>query len=58
VFGFIRAVEVENDGLLVFIDEVIFVEDGLRDNVFLCSPVAEIPLSAAIAAKREVLIPF
>jgi len=58
VFGFIRRIQVENDGLFVFIDQVIFVEDRLRDNVFLCGPIAEVSLAATIAAEREVGVFF
>ena len=58
VFGFIRIVKVEYDALLVSIDQVIFVEDGLRDNVFFRGPIAEILFAATIAAKREVAIFF
>jgi hypothetical protein len=58
VFGSILGVEIENDGLLVFIDQVIFVEDGLRDNVFLCGPVAQVFLTATVTAKREIFALF
>jgi hypothetical protein len=55
---FIRLVEVECECLRLRICEVIFIEDGFRNNVFLRGPSAEIPESAAFAAEREVRVLF
>ena len=56
VFVFIRLVEIECKGLGLGIREVIFIEDGFRDNVFFRSPRAEIGDAAAIATEREVRV--
>src|SRR5271165_3676764 len=58
VSGVIRLVEVEDYGLARGVDfvEVIFVEDGLGDQVFFRGPVAEVAVAAAFAAKREVAV--
>src|ERR1700690_1338211 len=58
VFGLIRVVEFENNGLLVFIDQIIFVEDGLGHHVFFRRPVAKVPHAATLAAEREVGVFF
>src|SRR4029077_19675090 len=56
VFVFIRLVEIECKGLGLGIREVIFIEEGFRDNVFFRSPRAEIGDAAAIATEREVRV--
>jgi hypothetical protein len=58
VFGVIPIVEFENDGFLVLIDQIIFVEDGLRHHVFFRSPVAEVFQAATVAAEGEIRVGF
>src|ERR1700694_3226868 len=58
VFGVIRVVQVvvqrKGDGVPVFWRDVFFIEDWFGDHVFLAGPIAQVPLPAALAAKREV----
>jgi hypothetical protein len=53
-----RFVKVECKGLRLTIREVIFIEDGFRDNVFFGSPGAEIEEAAPLAAKGKIRIPL
>src|SRR5271165_4440515 len=52
----IRLVEIECKRLRLRIREVIFIEDGFRDNVFFRGPGAEILEAAPVTAKREVRV--
>jgi len=60
VSGVIRLVvfEVEDYGFAGRVDffEVVFVEDGVGDYVFFGGPVAEIAVSAALAAEGEIRV--
>ena len=55
-FSLIGIFEIEDDRLALVFDHLFFVEDRLGDDVLLAGPIAEVPLPAALAAKREILV--
>jgi hypothetical protein len=56
VSGFIAIgeIQVEDDCLALAVIAVVFIEDGIGDDVFFCSPVAKVAFAAAVAAEGKV----
>jgi hypothetical protein len=60
VFGVILlvqiVVQIQNGSIPLAIGNLFFIEDRFGNYVFLGGPVAQVPIPAALAAKREVRV--
>src|SRR6266478_7989656 len=60
VVGVIRAFQIvvqrKDDGVLLAISNIFFIEDRFRNHVFLAGPVAQVTIPASLATKREVRV--
>jgi hypothetical protein len=60
MFGVIRVVQIvvqmKDDGVPVAFSNLLFIEDWFGHDVFLAGPVTQVPLPAALAAKRKVRV--
>src|SRR5260370_22217321 len=54
--GFNIVVQRQDDGVLLAIGNIFFIEDWFRHHVFLAGPVAQVTIPASLAAKREVRV--